>query len=136
MVKRNRAVSARVGLGVFGLDGRAIWSIIVPPCLPSTMRMPGMKLYNAFPGLYGLIFLNLEPLSTLIPAVATAFVPGGAAWFYNEQVPGGTFQAVEGPHTKMVLGQLVNGDLNCLFSSIDTCHLNIVIIPASEGELN
>ncbi|KAF8605021.1 hypothetical protein BDV93DRAFT_543615 [Ceratobasidium sp. AG-I] len=72
------------------------------------MRMPGMKLYNAFPGLYGLIFLNLEPLSTLIPAIATAFVPGGAAWFYNEQVPGGTFQPVDGPHTKMVLGQLVN----------------------------
>jgi hypothetical protein len=96
------------------------------------MRMPGMKLYNALPGLYGLIFLNLEPLSTLIPAVATAFVPGGAAWFYNEQVPGGTFQAVEGPHTKMVLGQLVNGDLKSLFSSTNTCHPNIPSFPKDE----
>ncbi|KAG9101504.1 hypothetical protein FS749_006407, partial [Ceratobasidium sp. UAMH 11750] len=64
--------------------------------------------YNPFPGLYGLVFLNLEPLSTLIPAIATVFIPGGAAWFYNEQVPGGSFQSVDGPHIKMALGQLVN----------------------------
>jgi hypothetical protein len=73
------------------------------------MSNPGANSFNAFPGLYGLIFLNLEPLSTLIPALTTVFVPGGAAWFYNEQVPGGTFQSPDGPHIKMVLGQLVNG---------------------------
>lgn len=44
----------------------------------------------------------------MIPAIATVFVPGGASWFYNEQVPGGGIQSVDGPHTKMVLGQLVN----------------------------
>lgn len=88
-------------------NGLTFWSAIVP--LSSTMRMPGMKLYNAFPGLYALVFLNLEPLSTLIPATATFFVPGGAAWFYNEQVPGGAFQPVNGPHINMALGQLVNG---------------------------
>ena len=112
----------------------AFWVIIVP--LSSTMRMPGMKLYNAFPGLYGLVFLTLEPLSTLIPAVATIFVPGGAAWFYNEQVPGGTFQPVHGPHTKMVLGQLVNGDLEPSSTQANTRHSNILAIPASEDELN
>ncbi|CAE6461133.1 unnamed protein product [Rhizoctonia solani] len=64
--------------------------------------------FNAFPGLYGLVFLNLEPASTLIPAIATVFVPGGAAWFYNEQVPGGAIQTLNGPHTWMILGQLVN----------------------------
>ncbi|CEL57531.1 hypothetical protein RSOLAG1IB_02273 [Rhizoctonia solani AG-1 IB] len=72
------------------------------------MNDPRAQRFNAFPGLYGLIFLNLEPLSTLIPAIATVFVPGGAAWFYNEQVPGGVIQSVDGPHTRMVLGQLVN----------------------------
>ncbi|KAB5594315.1 hypothetical protein CTheo_2245 [Ceratobasidium theobromae] len=64
--------------------------------------------FNAFPGLYGLIFLTLEPLSTLIPAFATVLIPGGAAWFYNEQVPGGAIQSLDVPHTKMLLGQLVN----------------------------
>ncbi|KAJ1311631.1 hypothetical protein OPQ81_010107 [Rhizoctonia solani] len=72
------------------------------------MNDPRARRYNAFPGLYGLIFLNLEPASTLIPAIATVFVPGGAAWFYNEQVPGGAIQALNGPHSWMILGQLVN----------------------------
>jgi hypothetical protein len=82
----------------------------------------GKKRFNAFPGLYGLIFLNLEPASTLIPAIATALVPGGAAWFYNEQVPGGSFQSVEGPHTKMALGQLVNGDCHFILEPHICCH--------------
>ncbi|KAH7345181.1 hypothetical protein B0J17DRAFT_638709 [Rhizoctonia solani] len=72
------------------------------------MNDPRALRFNAFPGLYGLIFLNLEPLSALIPFIATVFIPGGASWFYNEQVPGGVIQSVDGPHTQMVLGQLVN----------------------------
>ncbi|EUC53824.1 transmembrane protein, putative, partial [Rhizoctonia solani AG-3 Rhs1AP] len=72
------------------------------------MNDPRAQMFNAFPGLYGLVFLSLEPASTLIPAIATVFVPGGAAWFYNEQVPGGAIQTLNGPHTWMMLGQLVN----------------------------
>ncbi|KAF8761857.1 hypothetical protein RHS01_01008 [Rhizoctonia solani] len=41
----------------------------------------------ALGGLYKFVFLHLEPLSTITPAIVTFIFPG-ATWFYNQLVPG------------------------------------------------
>ncbi|EUC53818.1 transmembrane protein, putative [Rhizoctonia solani AG-3 Rhs1AP] len=41
----------------------------------------------ALGGLYKFVFLHLEPVSTITPAIATFILPG-STWFYNQLVPG------------------------------------------------
>lgn len=68
-----------------------------------------MNQYDALPGLYGIVFLTMEPMALLLPGLLTALVPGGGTWFYNQLVPGGPPQNLDSPHVRMVLGQAVNG---------------------------
>ncbi|KAF9015390.1 hypothetical protein BDQ17DRAFT_1340983 [Cyathus striatus] len=42
--------------------------------------------FPALPGFYGLLFLHLEPLSTISPAVMAWIYPG-ALWFFQELLP-------------------------------------------------
>ncbi|KAF8605022.1 hypothetical protein BDV93DRAFT_521905, partial [Ceratobasidium sp. AG-I] len=69
---------------------------------------PSMKPYNPLPGIYGIVLLTLEPFATLLPGILTVFVPGGATWFYNQLVPGGSLQRLDAPHTRMTFGQMIN----------------------------
>ncbi|KDN39577.1 hypothetical protein RSAG8_08733, partial [Rhizoctonia solani AG-8 WAC10335] len=41
----------------------------------------------ALGGLYKFVFLHLEPVSTIAPAIITFLFPG-STWFYNQLVPG------------------------------------------------
>ncbi|THH09426.1 hypothetical protein EW145_g2036 [Phellinidium pouzarii] len=45
-----------------------------------------MTAFPALPGLYNLLFLHIEPVSTISPAFLGWFYPG-AAWFYSELIP-------------------------------------------------
>lgn len=41
----------------------------------------------ALSGFYEFVFLHLEPVSTITPAVLTFAFPG-STWFYNQLIPG------------------------------------------------
>lgn len=43
--------------------------------------------FPALPGLYQLLFLHIEPVSTMLTAALIWFSPG-AAWFHGELIPG------------------------------------------------
>ncbi|KAH8120707.1 hypothetical protein DFH11DRAFT_1685926 [Phellopilus nigrolimitatus] len=45
-----------------------------------------MTAFPALPGFYNILFLHLEPVSTISPAILAWFFPG-AAWFYHELIP-------------------------------------------------
>ncbi|KAF8203161.1 hypothetical protein BJ912DRAFT_943043 [Pholiota molesta] len=65
--------------------------------------------FPALPGLYRLLFLYLEPVSTLIPAVIVWVFPG-ASWFYHQLIPSPLpfpSQTLD-PRTHMAVWQLVN----------------------------
>ncbi|CAL1697048.1 unnamed protein product [Somion occarium] len=65
--------------------------------------------YPAVTGFYRLLFLYLEPFSTVLPAVIIWGVPG-AAWFHHELVPDGTppSEAFMDARTTMAVWQLGN----------------------------
>ncbi|RDB28607.1 hypothetical protein Hypma_015050 [Hypsizygus marmoreus] len=48
-----------------------------------------MSSFSALPGFYNFMFLYLEPLSTIGPAISCLIHPG-TQWFYHELVPSGT----------------------------------------------
>ena len=41
----------------------------------------------ALGGFYKFVFLHLEPVSTITPAIITFLFPG-STWFYNQLIPG------------------------------------------------
>ncbi|KAF8530943.1 hypothetical protein JB92DRAFT_3081103 [Gautieria morchelliformis] len=67
-----------------------------------------MSSFPALPGFYKLLFLHLEPISTVSPAFLAWIFPG-AAWFHSELIPSdspkhGTLDA----RTTMAIWQLAN----------------------------
>ncbi|KAI5120215.1 hypothetical protein M0805_000030 [Coniferiporia weirii] len=68
-----------------------------------------MTAFPALPGFYNLLFLHLEPISTISPAILGWFFPG-AAWFFNELVPptpGAPVPALDA-RASMAIWQLTN----------------------------
>ncbi|KAF5312614.1 hypothetical protein D9619_003064 [Psilocybe cf. subviscida] len=65
--------------------------------------------FPALPGVYRLLFLYLEPISTITPALMVWIFPG-ATWFYQELIPS-ALSAPTGalePRSLMAIWQLVN----------------------------
>ncbi|TBU38541.1 hypothetical protein BD309DRAFT_971678 [Dichomitus squalens] len=71
--------------------------------------MPLISDFPALPGFYQLLFLHIEPTSTIMPAVM-AWLSPGAAWFHNQLIPDGTPipVALSDARTKMAIWQLGN----------------------------
>ncbi|KAI0771040.1 hypothetical protein BD413DRAFT_554724 [Trametes elegans] len=71
--------------------------------------MPLISEFPALPGFYQLLFLHIEPISTVMPAVMAWSFPG-AAWFHHELIPDGTPvpAALSNPRTTMAIWQLGN----------------------------
>ncbi|KAF9471302.1 hypothetical protein BDN70DRAFT_888280 [Pholiota conissans] len=65
--------------------------------------------FPALPGIYRLLFLYLEPVSTLTPAVIVWLFPG-ASWFYHQLIPSPlpVPSHTLDPSTQMAVWQLVN----------------------------
>ena len=68
------------------------------------------KPFAALPGFYKLLFLYLEPISTILPALLIWFWPGWS-WFHRELLPGPwppvlSSEAVEDVRTNMAIWQL------------------------------
>ena len=63
------------------------------------------KPFPALEGFYGFVYLHLEPLSTIIPAIMIWCFPGGA-WFYSELVPGTKPTTSLDPPALMAIWQL------------------------------
>ncbi|KAG1809935.1 uncharacterized protein HD556DRAFT_1316715 [Suillus plorans] len=64
--------------------------------------------FAALPGFYRTLFLYIEPVSTVSPAILAWFFPG-ASWFHHELIP--TTTAASGPldaRTTMAIWQLGN----------------------------
>ncbi|KLO11304.1 hypothetical protein SCHPADRAFT_877189 [Schizopora paradoxa] len=66
--------------------------------------------FPALPGFYKLLFLHLEPISTISPAIL-AWVFPGAAWFHHQLIPSSEpvpdISSLDG-RTKMAIWQLGN----------------------------
>ncbi|KIM19943.1 hypothetical protein M408DRAFT_325553 [Serendipita vermifera MAFF 305830] len=67
--------------------------------------MPG-KPFPALEGFYGLMYLYMEPVSTMIPALIIFLSPNGAAWFHGELVPGPEPTTTLDPRSLMAIWQL------------------------------
>ncbi|EJD55361.1 hypothetical protein AURDEDRAFT_43532, partial [Auricularia subglabra TFB-10046 SS5] len=63
--------------------------------------------FPALPGFYKLLFLHIEPTSTILPAILTWFYPG-AGWFHSELIPGAGAHSVLDERTRMAIYQLGN----------------------------
>ncbi|KAF5355618.1 hypothetical protein D9756_003956 [Leucocoprinus leucothites] len=64
--------------------------------------------FPALPGIYRLVFLHLEPLSTFIPVLSVWIAPG-INWFYQEQIPSNAPIPISlDDRTRMIISQLVN----------------------------
>lgn len=68
------------------------------------------KPFAVLPGFYKLLFLYLEPISTVVPALLIWFWPGWL-WFHRELYPGSGLPVLESdiagdPRTKMAIWQL------------------------------
>ncbi|KXN89818.1 hypothetical protein AN958_04822 [Leucoagaricus sp. SymC.cos] len=64
--------------------------------------------FPALPGLYRLVFLHLEPMSTFIPVLSVWITPG-VDWFYHEQIPSSApAPPLLDNRTRMIISQLVN----------------------------
>ncbi|KAG9095562.1 hypothetical protein FS749_010217 [Ceratobasidium sp. UAMH 11750] len=66
-----------------------------------------MKTVWALSGFYKLVFLHLEPVSTMVPAVLCFSFPG-ATWFYNQLIPGSLPESTLNSQTRMAVWQLAN----------------------------
>ncbi|PFH54680.1 hypothetical protein AMATHDRAFT_134070 [Amanita thiersii Skay4041] len=69
-----------------------------------------MSPFPALPRFYQTIFMYLEPLSTMIPALLVWTVPG-SSWFHQELIPAGQSAPSAtplDPRTKMAIWQLAN----------------------------
>jgi len=73
--------------------------------LPGSTAMA--KDFPALTGFYKLLFLYIEPTSTILPAPLTWFFPG-AGWFHSELIPGAAGASVLDDRTKMAIFQLAN----------------------------
>jgi len=86
------------------------------------------KLFAALPGFYKLLFLYLEPISTVLPALLIWFWPGWS-WFHQELHPGpwppvlGS-DAAGDVRTKMAIWQL--GSCYCLLGMLEGFGLRAV----------
>ncbi|KAI0935671.1 hypothetical protein AcV5_004025 [Taiwanofungus camphoratus] len=64
--------------------------------------------FPALPGFYKLMYLHIEPASTILPAILAWFFPG-AAWFHHELIPDATpTPAALDARTVMAVWQLGN----------------------------
>ncbi|OCH88345.1 hypothetical protein OBBRIDRAFT_836654 [Obba rivulosa] len=63
--------------------------------------------FPALPGLYQLLFLHIEPISTVLTALLIWFSPG-AAWFHRELIPGLEDTAPMDARSVMAVWQLGN----------------------------
>ncbi|PCH33094.1 hypothetical protein WOLCODRAFT_134893 [Wolfiporia cocos MD-104 SS10] len=66
--------------------------------------------FPALPGFYQLMYLHIEPASTILPSVLAWFFPG-ATWFHHELIPDSTPIPAAGsldPRTVMAVWQLGN----------------------------
>ncbi|KJA29379.1 hypothetical protein HYPSUDRAFT_32799 [Hypholoma sublateritium FD-334 SS-4] len=65
--------------------------------------------FPALPGIYRLLFLYLEPISTITPALMVWFFPG-ASWFYHQLIPSASPVPVASlePKALMAIWQLTN----------------------------
>lgn len=66
-----------------------------------------MKSGRALSGFYEFVFLHLEPVSTITPAVICFAYPG-ATWFYNELIPGFQRETAIDLRAKMAILHLAN----------------------------
>ncbi|KAF8605029.1 hypothetical protein BDV93DRAFT_521912 [Ceratobasidium sp. AG-I] len=66
-----------------------------------------MKSGWALSGFYKFVFLHLEPVSTITPAVICFAFPG-ATWFYNAFIPGFQPESLIDLRAKMAVLQLAN----------------------------
>ncbi|KAJ6573935.1 hypothetical protein DFH09DRAFT_383695 [Mycena vulgaris] len=68
-----------------------------------------MAKFQALQGFYQLLFLYLEPISTMFPALM-AWVFPGAAWFHHQLIPSSSPVPSQGldPRTHMMVWQLGN----------------------------
>ncbi|KAF8577855.1 hypothetical protein K439DRAFT_520538 [Ramaria rubella] len=67
-----------------------------------------MSTFPALPGFYQLLFLHLEPISTISPAFLAWIFPG-AAWFHSELIPSSSpTSAALDARTTMAIWQLAN----------------------------
>ncbi|KAH9981835.1 hypothetical protein BJV74DRAFT_853170 [Russula compacta] len=64
--------------------------------------------FPALPGVYKTLFLYIEPVSTILPAILIWFTPG-AAWFHHELIPAPqeSFTSIDA-RTHMAIWQLGN----------------------------
>ncbi|KAA1466683.1 hypothetical protein DENSPDRAFT_831559 [Dentipellis sp. KUC8613] len=66
-----------------------------------------MSSFPALPGFYKLLFLYLEPISTVAPAFLIWFFPG-ASWFHHELIPSSSAAPALDARTTMAIWQLGN----------------------------
>ncbi|KAH9949456.1 hypothetical protein B0H21DRAFT_727985 [Amylocystis lapponica] len=69
-----------------------------------------MSDFPALPGFYNLLFLHVEPVSTIAPAIIAWFFPG-ATWFHHQLIPDSTpvpTVALQDSRTIMAICQLGN----------------------------
>ncbi|KAH9998328.1 hypothetical protein BJV77DRAFT_981308 [Russula vinacea] len=67
-----------------------------------------MSDFPALPGVYKALFLYIEPVSTILPAILIWYTPG-AAWFHHELIPAQhASSAGIDPRTRMAIWQLGN----------------------------
>ncbi|KZW01978.1 hypothetical protein EXIGLDRAFT_637733 [Exidia glandulosa HHB12029] len=69
--------------------------------------MSSSSAFPALPGFYQLLFLHIEPVSTITPALLTWIFPG-AGWFHSELIPGAGGHSVLDDRTRMAIYQLGN----------------------------
>jgi len=66
-----------------------------------------MPQFLALPGFYRLLFLHIEPVSTIVPVLMIWFYPG-AKWFHGELIPDSAVSESLDPRTNMAIWQLGN----------------------------
>ncbi|KZT08961.1 uncharacterized protein LAESUDRAFT_696337 [Laetiporus sulphureus 93-53] len=69
-----------------------------------------MEDFLALPGFYKLMYLHIEPASTILPSILAWFFPG-AAWFHHELIPDSSPTPSAGsldPRTLIAIWQLGN----------------------------
>ncbi|KAH9938990.1 uncharacterized protein BXZ73DRAFT_44341 [Epithele typhae] len=71
--------------------------------------MPLISDFPALPGIYQMLFLHIEPILTVLPAVM-AWIAPGAAWFHHQLIPDGTPvpTSLDNARTTMAIWQLGN----------------------------
>jgi hypothetical protein len=79
------------------------------------------KSFAVLPGFYKLLFLYLEPVSTILPAFLIWFWPG-SSWFHRELYPSPwhpylVAEAAGDPRTKMAIWQLGSCENSYFFST-------------------